>query len=197
MSKNKLGKRRQRSELKNLLLLATLSLQGRTGRYRLKNILNLSEREGVVRMMLNDLKCGGYIDVNKAGCELTEKGKTLLEKYRIIAIKDVDLEVLGLRHRCLAIHIRGPVTKKIIELRDTAVRAGADGAILICNEEGRLKIPTVYDDLDVKFPEMAGQLREAFNLSTGDILLVGFSEDRWRALEGALAATMKINQNSF
>ena len=190
MSGNKSGKRRQRSDFKNILLLAVLSLQGRTGRYRLKSILNLTEREGVVRAMLNSMKNEGYIDVAKAGCSLTEKGCKILEKHGITAIRDVSLLKLGLSDSCIAIQIHGPVQEKIIKLRDAAVRAGADGAILVISEQGRLEIPTVYDNLGSEFPEVSEQLQRTFSLNTGDVLLVGFSRDRWRALEGALAAAL-------
>lgn len=183
--------------MKNLLLLIMLRLQGRMGRYRLKNMLDLSEREGVVRLMLDDLKREGYIEAGKTGCGLTERGKTLLqtllERYGIVTIKDMDLRSLGLEGKCFVIHIRGrQAPKKIIELRDHAVRAGADGVVLIDNEEGRLRIPTVYDDLDLDYPTAVEKLHKTFDLSIGDILLIGLSKDRWRALEGALAAAMEI-----
>ena len=200
MTTGKPGKRKQRSALKDLFLLIILSLQGRTGRYSLKKMLNLSEREGLVRLMLEDLKREGCIEASKTGCGLTEKGKELtkkqLERYMIVDIKEMNLEPLGLEHECFAFHIHGhPVPQNIVELRDTAVRAGADGVVLMHNEEERLKIPQVYDDLDLKYPTLAKELRKTFNMSSGDILLVGFSKDKWRALEGALAAAIKMGGN--
>lgn len=197
MSENKPGKRKQRPALKSLLLLVILRFQGRIGRYRLKNMLNLSGSEGVVRLMLNDLKRVGYIEVDRAGCSLTEKGKALLqrslERHNIIAVKDVDLRLLGLESKCIAIQIRGrQLPQKIIELRDTAVRAGADGAILIYNQGGLLKIPAVYDNLDLEYPRVVEELHKTFDISNSDIFLIGFSKDRWRALEGSLAAAERI-----
>lgn len=197
MSEGKPGKRKQRSELKSLLLLIILSLEGQIGRYRLKSLLGLSEHEGVVRLMLNELGLEGYVEARKAGCGLTSKGEAflqaLLRGYGIIRVKDMDLKALGLEGECFVLHIRGRrVPRRIIELRDAAVRAGADGVVLIDNEEGRLKIPAVYDDLDLEHPAAAKKLRETFAVSLGDMFLVGFSKNRWRALEGALAAAMEL-----
>ena len=39
MSRRKLGKRKQKSELKCLLLLELLKLEGKIGRYKLKDLL--------------------------------------------------------------------------------------------------------------------------------------------------------------
>jgi len=203
MSKNKPGKRRKRPELKNLLLLIILSLLGRTGRYRLKHMLNLSENEGKVRLMLDELKQEAYVNVRRTGCVLTEKGekllKTLLERYNIIAINEIDLKMLGLQDNCFAIQIRERTQEtklsKIIELRDVAVRAGADGAILIYNDNGDLKIPKVYDNLYLELPKIAKKLHDTFKLGKKDIIIVGFSKDGWRALEGALAIAKNIKNN--
>ena len=69
------GKRKSRSDVKELLMLLILDREGPIGRYRLKKFLGLSKHEGLVRQMLKELKIRGYILANKSGSVLTEIGK--------------------------------------------------------------------------------------------------------------------------
>ncbi len=196
MSKEKSGKRKQRPELKNLLLLLILNLEGEMGRYRLKNLLGLSDHEGIVKLMLNELSSEGYIEANRTGCRLTTSGEAFLQemlrKYNITRIKNLDLNVLGLEGESFVLQINGQYPQRLVELRDVAVRAGAGGMVLVYNEGGHLKIPAVCDNLDLERPAMSKRLRDLFDVSLSDMFMIGLAEDKWRALEGALAAAMKL-----
>lgn len=46
----------EKAELKLIPTFVTLKLNGPIGRYRLKEMLSLSEQEGIVRLMRSDLK---------------------------------------------------------------------------------------------------------------------------------------------
>jgi len=191
----KRGKRKKRSELKVLLMLIILKLKGSIGRYRLKEMLDLSEQEGLVRLMLIDLKREDLIKTSKTGCELTPRGEEFLgdflKKYGIVDIKEMNLEPLKIGPETFVLQIRGySIPESITRLRDAAVRAGASGAVLITYEQGLLKVPTVYPSLENEHPKLAADLRETLNLSDGDVLMACFSRDKWRALEGGLSATM-------
>jgi len=166
------------------------------GRYRLKSLLGLSEHEGVVKLMLNELSREGYVEASRAGCCLTARGeaflRALLKRYGIIQIKDMDLKALGLEGESFVLQVGGRCPQRIIELRDAAVRAGADGMVSIYNEKGHLKIPAVYNDLDLNRPIASKRLRDLFGISLGDMFMIGLSEDKWRTLEGVLAAAMEL-----
>lgn len=205
MYEAKTGKRKKRSEIKFLLLLIMIRREGPIGRYRLKEMLDLSEREGLVRLMLSDLKHEGCIRTGKSGSELTGKGEALLgdlfKKYEILNVKEMNLKALGIGPQSFVIHLHGhKIPEPVVELRDTAVKAGASGAVLLTYEKGALTVPTVYSDLALEHPELAEKILKNFDLSEGDILVVGFSNNRWRALEGCLAVIMflsklRINEN--
>ncbi|MFQ6075420.1 MAG: DUF4443 domain-containing protein [Candidatus Bathyarchaeia archaeon] len=188
------GRRRKRSRLKELLLLLALKLEGPIGRYRLKEVLSLTEHEGLVRLMLEDLKNGGYASSSRAGSELTEDGerllRTSLDGYGIVEIRDVDLEPLNVGPESVALHVRDRWIKvrSPISMRDAAVRAGAAGGMVIRYRSGHLEVPSVYPDLSEEHPELTKELLKLFDLSNGDTLIIGLSDDRWRALEGALSA---------
>jgi hypothetical protein len=88
------------------------------------------------------------------------------------------------------IHLRGRADTIIsgVKERDAAVRAGAVGATILTFKDGVLSVPTVYRDLSSKYPDLAEQIYRSFSLADGDALIVASAENRWRALEGTLAA---------
>lgn len=201
MADSRRGRRRKRSGLKELLLLLALKMEGSIGRYRLKGVLGLSEHEGLVRLMLAELKRGGYASASRSGCELTEEGERLLRgrlaSYGIVGIGDVDLEALNVGPESVALHVRDRSIEasSLILMRDAAVRAGAAGGMVIKYSEGHLEVPSVYKDLSKEDSELTEGLLKRFDLSEGDMLIIGFSDDRWRALEGALSAARVLSLN--
>ena len=191
------GKHKKRSESKVLLLLIMLELEGPIGRYRLKEMLDLSEQEGLVRLMLADLKRESLAKTSKAGCELTRKGKRFLKetlkKHGIVEIKEIFLELLGKGSESFTFQCRGSsMPASITDLRDVAVRYGSSGAILILYDQGILKVPEVYTDLRDKHQGIANNICKALNLSDGDIILTTFSGNKWRALEGGLSMAIRL-----
>ncbi len=205
MKKTKLGKRKKRSDIKNILLLIIIRREGPVGRYRLKEMLDLSHREGLVRLMLTDLKREGYLKTSKSGSELTSIGhayiKKIFKKNDILAVKELNLERFGIEANSFIIHLQNQlIPKPVVELRDIAVKAGASGAIILLFKKERLIVPTVYPDLSLNHPELANTLRYNFELSEEDALIICFSKNKWRALESCLSVTLflsklRINKN--
>ena len=194
---SKPGKRRKRSELKTLLTLIMLKLTGPIGRYRLKEMLGLSDQEGLVRLMLADLKNEHLVKTSKAGCELTQKGERHLEealkRHGIVDIKEMSMKLLKTASESFVFHCRGlsmPVS--VTALRDVAVRYGSSGAVLIQYDHGILAVPGVYPNLEEEYPSVSADLHQVLNLSDGDTILVSFSEDKWRALEGGLSMAIHL-----
>lgn len=195
----KRGKRRKRSKLKELLMLLCLKFEGPIGRYRLKDMLEMSEYEGIVKLMLSDLRKRGYVSPGKLGSKLTVKGEKLLvqhlKAYDVVDVKDFDVLYLKTGPVSVGIQIRGKANKIRfgIEQRDAAVRAGAKGATVLTFKEGVLGLPPMFDDLSSKYPELAAKILETYNLINGDIIIFVSAENRWRALEGALAAALSLH----
>jgi len=192
------GARRTRSEIKELLMLLLLKFEGPIGRYSLKEMLGLSEREGVVKSMLSDLQRGGYVSSGRPGSKLTVKGEKLLEQHlnahSIVDVKCLSLQPLETGPTSFIVHLRGRAEAIISGMneRDAAVRAGALGATVLTFKNGMLSVPTVYHNLSSKYPDLAKRIYESFSLADGDALIVASAENRWRALEGVLAAAKAL-----
>jgi len=193
------GRRKKRSELKELLMLLCLKFEGPIGRYRLKEMLGLTEHEGLVKMMLTDLRKEGYVSTSKLGSKLTVKGQKILDRrlkaYNIVDIKDFDILDLKTGPFTIGIQIRGKADKIRfgVEQRDIAVRAGAKGATVLTFKEEVLGLPPMWDDLSSRYPELAAKILEKYNLINGDIIIFVSAENRWRALEGALATALSLH----
>jgi hypothetical protein len=199
MKNTKPGKRKQRSEIKLILLLLIIQREGLIGRYRLKSMLNLSHREGLVRLMLTDLKQQGYLKSSKSGSELTKMGRgyieTLFKKYDIIDIQELNLHLFGIDANSFVIHLQNhSIPKPVVELRDIAVKAGASGSIIVLFKNEKFIVPTVYSDLSHEHPDLAKILLYTFELSDENILIICFSKNKWRALEGGLAITLYLSK---
>jgi predicted transcriptional regulator len=195
------GKHKTRIQTKHLLLLLALRKVGPVGRYRLKEILDLTEHEGIVRRMLKDLESKEHISTSKAGSKLTQAGESHLKKtlkdYSIMKIAKLDMQSLGLRNS-YCVHIRDQADKigSVLKHRDDAVRAGALGAVVVLFKKGKIEVPRVYSDLSSKHQSVANSLIKKFDLLNKDVLIIGFADDEWRALEGALGTATKISKSS-
>jgi predicted transcriptional regulator len=192
------GRRRIRSELKELLLLLVLKHKGPVGRYRLKHMLGMSDHEGIIKLMLADLRDDAYISTSNLGAQLTSKGEAFLvsrlKEYQIVHIKDIDYPFIEAGPFSVGVQLKGKagaITSGMAQ-RDAAVRAGAIGATILTSDNGVLGIPTVYRDLSSQQPTLSTQILQSFSLTGGDVLIITSAPSRWRAFEGALAAAKTL-----
>lgn len=184
---------------KDLLLLFILGSEKHVGRYVLKDMLDLPEREGVVRSKLETLKSKGFIKSNRRGSTLTKKGieylHSLMASMGIIMIKKLDYDCFGVGPEAFGVQIRGFSLSELqlLDIRDSAVRGGAKGAILFTFKNEQLTVPSLYEDLSEINEKLSQRLQKTFNFIDGDLLIVGFNENPWRSLEGALSAIIYAN----
>ena len=191
-----------RSEVKELLMLLMLGREGPIGRYRLKKVLGLSEREGVVRQMLADLQEQGYVSASRSGCKLTSKGTALLEKglnaHHIAAIKLFDIPLLTPGPIGVAVHLRNRANRvrSAMKVRDMAVRGGALGATVILFENDKLTVPSVSPDFFEDHPDLVEKIHEAFHLEDDDVVAVISAEEAWRGFEASIIIARTLSQHS-
>jgi len=187
---------RLRMDRKDLLLLYILNSEKHVGRYILKDMLDLQEREGVVRSKLETLKSKGFIMSNRRGSTLTKQGmeylRSLMATMGIIMIKKLDYDCLGVGPEAFGVQIRGFSLSELqlLDIRDSAVRGGAKGAVVFFFKNEQLTVPLLYEDLSEIDEKLSQRLQKTFNFIDGDLLIVGFNENSWRSLEGALSAIM-------
>ena len=182
--------------VKEALLLLILDREGPMGRYRLRRALDMTE--GRVRGMLTRMGREGLLEASKLGCRLTDRGRETVESWMrehgVVRVEEVDLTELGVGPHTVLIQVRGGArhVRTGVEQRDVAVRHGALGAVNITFTGGKLSVPSVYDDLSRDHPALSKAIIERFKPSEGDLLVAPFAEDRYRALEAAIAVAMSL-----
>jgi DNA-binding transcriptional regulator LsrR (DeoR family) len=171
----------------------TLSLLAdgrRKGRKQLADRIGVGE--GSMRTIVDYLREEGFVDIKQTGIKITKKGQEYISKFPLqVYVLEVPDLTLGLHS--VAVQVKG-VSNKIksgIEQRDQAIKAGAEGATTVVVKGDRLTVPVDFD-LDKDRPEVAQAIRRLFDLSDGDVIIIGTSTDLQKAEEGALAATFEL-----
>ena len=188
------------TDLKLLELLVFLKMEQAVGRYRLKELLDMPQHEGIVRRMLKDLSEKGWVRPTRSGCILTTHGNVCIEESLrqkgIVDVKEVDLCRMKVGPKSIAVQVRERnCTDSLLSLRDEAVKAGAKGAVILVHGSGDLIVPSVYRSLTHRYPMVLADLKKRFALLEGDIMVVGFAEAASKALAGALAIVMAMDWN--
>ena len=136
--------------------------------------------EGVARKILAGLKSRGYIETLKAGSHITEAGREFLlcnlRQRQVVGIGSFKLSELGEDVVAVVAHLRGfRYTRSIVELRDVAVKAGADGALIIYAEPEGLSLPPSDELLKKYAPKFSSMLTKKFKIKVGDAFFAPFS----------------------
>ena len=177
-------------------LLRAIELVAKKTMGRAKLAVGLNVGEGAVRTMLERLKDDGLVAISRDGCTLTSEGLKLLKEYRSIFKKKIEIgkNELTLADYNFAILIknRGHKVKSGVEQRDASVMAGAKGATTITFKEGRLKIPSVSDDVAKDFPDAANQIVRLLEPEENDVIIIGSADSLGKAEYGTLAAAWTL-----
>ena len=157
---------------------------------------NLKVGEGAVRTIINRLKDSDLVVTSKSGCALTSEGLRLLREYKSIFKKKIEIgkNELTIADYNFAILMknRGHKVRSGVEQRDAAVMAGAKGATTIMFKEGRLRIPSVSDDVAKDFPDAANQIVRLLEPEENDVIIIGSADSLGKAEYGTLAAAWTV-----
>jgi predicted transcriptional regulator len=164
------------------------------GRSRLAQELRVGE--GTMRTIISRLKDADLVKTSKLGCILTDKGLKLLDEYKRIFRKKVEIgeNELTLANRNFAILIknRGHRVKSGMRQRDAAIVAGARGTTTIILKEKHLVIPYVSDDVAEDFPKAAHQIVRLLQPEENDVIVIVSGDSSEKAEYGALAAAWTL-----
>lgn len=170
------------------ILRCLLKIEKPISRSELSKILDLGE--GTIRAILDIFKKNKLLESDKQGHYLSAEGNNLIKKIiSIINIKRINLISIFPNKKKVAIHIKN--SNKILKpyiLRDEAVKNGADGA-LILNYDKKLKL---YDS---NYKHDFTEIKNEFNLSKNDIVIVAYADSYKLAEHGALATAIYLNSN--
>ena len=188
----------QITPLQLLHALVLIEREGPIGRRALAQGLQI--RDGVARGLVERLADGRIVSVKESGVELSSSGKQDLHRYlRQLAIKKIlplsESDLIH-EHQVLGIHLRGGYSKGMtgVAQRDEAIKAGALGTITIAEVDGKLVIPPDNKKLAALAPRDNQRLQKDFEPSDKDLIIIGFGKDTSRALAGALAAVLSLQQ---
>ncbi|MBI2208202.1 hypothetical protein HYU50_01800 [Candidatus Woesearchaeota archaeon] len=176
------------------LLRCLFKIEKPMSRSALSESLELGE--GTIRSILDILKGNNLLVSGKKGHYLSQKGKEILkEANKNISISKADLSFVFSRKKGIAVQIKHVKNKKGLgkayELRDTAVKAGADGA-LILKYDGRLKLYELEDTNNVRgFKEIENE----FSLEKNDLVVAAYADSYKLAEYGALAVAIEVSSN--
>lgn len=178
-----------------LLAFLTIGGSGTIGRTALAKRAGLGE--GAVRTVLKKLRTSGFAEVNASGCHLTASGVGVYGslKRRLSGPLIVNSKEISLDKSQVALLIRGGGrrVKRGIEQRDSAVKAGASGAVTYTVKGGKFTMPDGSLDCERDFPSPVwNDLREELRPRDDDAVILCGSSDETTATLGALSAALTL-----
>ena len=168
--------------------------KGYVGRGKLSDEMKIGE--GAIRTLIKRLKNSSLLKSSKYGCSLTKKGNDLWERItlkmpRKARLSDSELKISQFNIAVLLKHASKGLGDGMVQ-RDAAIRAGADGAVTIICENGKLVIPGIISDVSKSYPVLYSQLIQVLAPKDGDVIIVGNGGDLKSAEYGALAASLTL-----
>ena len=171
------------------ILRCFLKLNESTSRQQLAKNLGLGE--GTIRTILDMLKSRYLLSSTKKGHFLNEKGRKILSRLNrtISSPKRLTIKNIYQEFKKIGIVVRN-VEKmgKVYNLRDIAVRNGADGAVILKFKD-RLYI------LDSEENQRYKEIEMMFDFRNGDVLIIGFSDNIRNAENGALSIAIELSSD--
>ncbi len=167
--------------------LELIDEKGPIGRKKLVDFLDVGE--GSVRTILERLKDKGFISSSSRGHEITDEGRESLEGgMEFLQIDAGGLTVGDVDIATLVKDVSNLVDKGI-EQRDEAIKVGAEGATVLVYEDGDLALPDGLGDVE---RDVSSELLDNFELSDGDVVIIGTGGSVLDAERGALAAAESL-----
>ncbi len=179
-----------------ILLLLLLYLLGRLGRRQISNYLGIGE--GKVKRIIKELSEMNLIDTKRGGEALSRDGLEYLRNYfslnNIFSVSLFDTREICEDCEGIGFLLRNASLSRILDIRDEAVRGGADGALIIRVEEGKLILPPDLGTVGKYFPRLENQLISIFSVLDGDIIILSYSRRFSGALIGGLKAAIAASR---
>jgi predicted transcriptional regulator len=167
------------------------------GRTKLAEKLNVGE--GAIRTIISRLKDAGLIVTSKEGCNLTDKGFSVWEKFVEVFPKRIEIKKTPLTtseyNYAFLVKNMGHKVKSGIEQRDAAIRGGARRAVAIVSKNGHLVIESVSNSIEKDFPEASNKILKDLKPENNDVIIIAGAENPLKAKRGAFAASWILISN--
>ncbi|MBI2124584.1 DUF4443 domain-containing protein [Candidatus Pacearchaeota archaeon] len=145
--------------------------------------------EGTIRTILDLLKSRKLLASSKRGHLLSKKGMYALDEIlRSISMPTpITTKRLYPQYKKIGVIVKNaPAFRKAYKLRDIAVKNDADGAVIL-KFQNRLYAPQAGAGQDFE------ELEKQFEFENGDALVIGFSDNKRNAENGALAIAIELS----
>jgi len=164
------------------------------GRNKLAKKLNIGD--GAVRTVIGRLKEAGLIETSKEGCSLTKKGLEVWEQFEQAFPKRVEISRSELSESdynfAFLVKNSSDKIRSGIDQRDAAIIAGARKALVIVFKGGHMRIESVSDNVEKKYPKAAGQISKLLMPQENDAIIIAGAETALKAKRGAFAASWSL-----
>jgi predicted transcriptional regulator len=164
------------------------------GRTRLAELLGVGD--GAIRTIISRLREADLIEISKAGCGLTQKGRDIWRQFEEVFPKEVDFGKSELNpneyNYAFLVKNCGEKVGSGINQRDAAIIAGAHKAFVMVYRGGHLRIESVIDDMEKQYPKTTKQMLEQLQPQENDAIVVASAESPLRAKRGAFAASWSL-----
>ena len=168
------------------------------GRNKLAEKLNVGE--GAIRTIIGRLKDAGLIVTSKEGCNLTDKGFSVWEKFVAVFPKRIKIEKTPLTtseyNYAFLVKNMGHKVKSGIDQRDAAIMGGARRALVIVFKNGHLTIESISNSIERDFPEAANKIFKDLKPEDNDVIIIAGADDPLRAKRGTFAASWVLIENN-
>jgi predicted transcriptional regulator len=168
------------------------------GRNKLAEKLNVGE--GAIRTIISRLKDAGLIVTSKEGCNLTDKGLSIWEKFVEVFPQRIKIEKTPLTtsayNYAFLVKNRGHKVKSGIDQRDAAIMGGARRAVVIVSKHGHLIIESVSNSIEKDFPEAANRILKNLKPENNDVIIIAGADNPLKAKRGAFAASWVLIGNN-
>ena len=168
------------------------------GRTKLAEKLNIGE--GAIRTIISRLKDAGLVVTSKEGCNLTDKGLNVWEKFvkvfpKRIRIKKTPLTTSEYNYAFL-VKNKGHKVKSGIDQRDAAIIGGARRAVAMVFKNGRLMIESCSNSIERDFPEASNRILKDLKPEDNDVIIIAGADNLLKAKRGAFAASWALLGNN-
>ncbi|MEM4311001.1 MAG: DUF4443 domain-containing protein [Nitrososphaerales archaeon] len=175
------------------IIKALLLLGDKVYLSRSKLAKELSIGDGAVRTLIDRMRKAEWIEIDKKGCKLKDKGFKIYKKIKakIPKMSFIKGGKLALDKQNFALLIRKASSKISLglEQRDAAVRAGATGAITLVYKGDKFYMAGEKEDCEKRYPNGIWiKLREILSPKEDDVIIIAGGRDSKDAEYGALAA---------
>jgi len=165
------------------------------GRIRLSKELGLGE--GATRTLVKHLKNEGIIEISRNGIVLSEYGEKLFSDLRSRISEEVEVPpsplTVGPFNVAVLVRDAASMVKTGLEQRDTAIKAGAQGATTLIFSRNKLTMPSVKGKNVFKgISSVHEMLVSKMHPKENDVIIVGSGESKRLAELGAKMAAFEL-----